>query len=88
MRLGCWTSAERTKLTQTEGAQWSHDCYAFTDVTQGGRASSANAASPCPAVAMASVSNPGSATVRQAGGGVSVTKVQKVQVNMSTSYLS
>lgn len=50
--------------------------------------SSANAASRCPAVAMDSVSNPGSATVRQAGGGVSVTKVTKVEVNTCKGSLS
>lgn len=53
----------------------SHMTDASTGVTRGGRGTGANAASRCPAVAMATVSNPGSATASQAGGVVSVTKV-------------
>lgn len=52
-----------------------HMTDASTGVIRGGRGTGASAASRCPAVAMATVSNPGSATASQAGGAVSVTKV-------------
>lgn len=74
---------DQTHLSSTEHVQISHVRCTFTGVTRDGKVSSANAVSQSPAVAMAPVNSPGNATVRQAGGAASVTKVQKTVIKLS-----